>query len=179
MNKNSREDHDRMSGEGTIDYESLMQDAMRDIVRRVLLIAANDGLPGEHHFYISFDTLAPGVILSKRLRDKYAEEMTIVLQHRFWDLEVNQDRFEVKLTFDGIPERLVIPYNAIKVFFDPSIRYGLQFDTADLLQDPRAPQSMGSRETPFEAVSREVNPIEELDAVPAAESEVLYPVELA
>ena len=100
MNKNSREDHDRMSGEGTIDYESLMQDAMRDIVRRVLLIAANDGLPGEHHFYISFDTLAPGVILSKRLRDKYAEEMTIVLQHRFWDLEVNQDRFEVKLTFD-------------------------------------------------------------------------------
>lgn len=164
MKKNSREDHDRMSGEGTIDYESLMQDAMRDIVRRVLLIAANEGLPGEHHFYISFDTLAPGVILSKRLRDKYAEEMTIVLQHRFWDLEVNQDRFEVKLTFDGIPERLVIPYNAIKVFFDPSIRYGLQFDTADLLQDPRPSQGMGGRETPFEAVSRDINPVEELDA---------------
>ena len=164
MHQNSREDHDRMSGEGTIDYEPLMQDAMRDIVRRVLVIAANDGLPGEHHFYISFDTLAPGVILSKRLRDKYAEEMTIVLQHRFWDLEVNQDRFEVKLTFDGIPERLVIPYNAIKVFFDPSIRYGLQFDTADLLQDPRAPQSMANRETPFDTVAREVNPIEELDS---------------
>ncbi len=149
----SREDHDGMSGDGTIDYESLMQDAMRDIVRRVLIIAAKDGLPGEHHFYISFDTLAPGVILSKRLRDKYAEEMTIVLQHRFWDLEVNEDRFEVKLTFDGIPERLVIPYNAIKVFFDPSIRYGLQFDTTDLLQEPRPSPGIGNHEAPFDAAS--------------------------
>ncbi|MEM7747711.1 MAG: ClpXP protease specificity-enhancing factor SspB [Pseudomonadota bacterium] len=151
-----------MSGDGTIDYESLMQDAMRDIVRRVLLLAANEGLPGEHHFYISFDTLAPGVILSKRLRDKYAEEMTIVLQHRFWDLEVNQDRFEVKLTFDGIPERLVIPYNAIKVFFDPSIRYGLQFDTADLLQDPRPSPGLGGRDAPFDAMTLEPSSVDAL-----------------
>ena len=161
--KISREDHDGMSGDGTIDYESLMQDAMRDIVRRVLIIAARDGLPGEHHFYISFDTLAPGVILSKRLRDKYAEEMTIVLQHRFWDLEVNEDRFEVKLTFDGIPERLVIPYNAIKVFFDPSIRYGLQFDTTDLLQEPRPSPGISNRETPFDAASLEPGIGEALD----------------
>lgn len=123
-----------MSSEGTIDYEALTQDAMRGVVRRVLDEAAKDGLPGDHHFYISFDTLAPGVVLSKRLREKYAEEMTIVLQHRFWDLAVSDDRFEVKLTFDGIPERLVIPYRAIKVFFDPSVRYGLQFEAVELSQ---------------------------------------------
>jgi hypothetical protein len=74
----------------------------------------------------------PGVSLSKRLKEKYPNEMTIVLQHRFWDLIVNEDRFEVKLTFDGIPERLVVPFAALKVFFDPSVRYGLQFEDAEL-----------------------------------------------
>lgn len=118
-----------MTGESMIDYEALAQEAMRNVVRSVLAETAAKGLPGDHHFYISFDTLAPGVILSKRLREKYAEEMTIVLQHRFWDLFVNEHRFEVKLTFDGIPERLVVPFKAIRVFFDPSVRYGLQFET--------------------------------------------------
>lgn len=117
-----------MTGESMIDYEALAQEAMRNVVRSVLAETASKGLPGDHHFYISFDTLAPGVILSKRLREKYAEEMTIVLQHRFWDLFVNEHRFEVKLTFDGIPERLVVPFKAIRVFFDPSVRYGLQFE---------------------------------------------------
>ena len=118
-----------MTGESMIDYEALAQEAMRNVVRSVLIEAAEKGLPGEHHFYISFDTLAPGVILSKRLREKYAEEMTVVLQHRFWDLIINDHRFEVKLTFDGIPERLVVPFKAIRVFFDPSVRYGLQFES--------------------------------------------------
>ena len=121
-----------MTGESMIDYEALAQEAMRNVVRSVLAETAAKGLPGDHHFYISFDTLAPGVILSKRLREKYAEEMTIVLQHRFWDLFVNENRFEVKLTFDGIPERLVVPFKAIRVFFDPSVRYGLQFETQPL-----------------------------------------------
>jgi uncharacterized protein len=112
----------------TIDYEALAQDAMRGLVRAVLTRAAKLGLPGEHHFYISFDTLAPGAFISKRLREKYPDEMTIVLQHRFWDLAVTDERFEVKLTFDGIPERLVVPFNAIKVFFDPSVRFSLQFE---------------------------------------------------
>lgn len=120
-----------MTADSMIDYEALAQEAMRSVVRTVLIEAAAKGLPGDHHFYISFDTLAPGVILSKRLREKYAEEMTIVLQHRFWDLEINEHRFEVKLTFDGIPERLVVPFKAIRVFFDPSVRYGLQFETAN------------------------------------------------
>ena len=120
-----------MPAEPTIDYDRLAQEAMRSIVRTVLTQAAKSGLPGEHHFYISFDTAATGVVLSKRLKDKYPHEMTIVLQHRFWDLSVNDDGFEVKLTFDGIPERLVVPYAAIRVFFDPSVRYGLQFEDPD------------------------------------------------
>lgn len=113
----------------TIDYEALSQDAMRGVVRTILVDVAKNGLPGDHHFYISFDTQAAGVLISKRLLEKYAEEMTIVLQHRFWDLLVGTDHFEVKLTFDGIPERLVVPFTAIRVFFDPSVRYGLQFET--------------------------------------------------
>ena len=112
----------------SIDYAKLQQEAMRGVVRAVLQQIVKTGLPGEHHFYISFLTQAPGVILSKRLKEKYPNEMTIVLQHRFWDLIISDERFEVKLTFDGIPERLVVPFSAIKVFIDPSVRYGLQFD---------------------------------------------------
>lgn len=132
-----------MPAEPTIDYETLAQDAMRGIVRTVLVQAAKTGLPGDHHFYISFDTAASGVVLSKRLKDKYPNEMTIVLQHRFWDLSVQDDGFEVKLTFDGIPERLVVPFAAIRVFFDPSVRYGLQFEDPDI--EPEAGETMGQR----------------------------------
>ena len=118
-----------------IDYEALAQDAMRGVIRTVLTRITKSGLPGDHHFYISFDTQVPGVILSKRLKEKYPEEMTIVLQHRFWDLAVSDERFEVKLTFDGIPERLIVPFAALKVFFDPSVRYGLQFEAPDFGPD--------------------------------------------
>src|SRR5262245_51793707 len=120
------------TGERHTDYEALAQDALRRTVRAVLIHVARSGLPGEHHFYIAFNTNAPGVGISPRLKQKYPQEMTIVLQHRFWDLIVNEERFEVKLTFDGIPERLVVPFAAIKVFFDPSVPYGLQFEGSDL-----------------------------------------------
>ena len=120
-----------MTAEREIDYEALAQSAMRGIVRTVLTRVAKSGLPGEHHFYIAFKTDSPGVILSKRLKEKYPEEMTVVLQHRFWDLIITEERFEVKLTFDSIPERLVVPFASIKVFFDPSVPYGLQFDEVD------------------------------------------------
>ena len=133
-----------------IDYEALAQDAMRGVVRAVLTRTAKSGLPGDHHFYISFDTQHPGVVLSKRLREKYPEEMTIVLQHRFWDLSVTEERFEVKLTFDGIPERLVVPFAALKIFFDPSVRYGLQFEAPDLgpeaLEQPQVDMEAGAEE---------------------------------
>ena len=137
-----------MPAEPTIDYESLAQDALRGLVRTVLIQTAKTGLPGEHHFYISFDTTATGVVLSKRLKGKYPQEMTVVLQHRFWDLIVQDDRFEVKLTFDGIPERLVVPFASIRVFFDPSVRYGLQFEDADL--DPETGEPI---EQPFQGRS--------------------------
>lgn len=124
-----------MTSDAKIDYEVLSQEAMRGLVRTVLQRTAKTGLPGEHHFYISFDTNSPGVLISKRLREKYPNEMTIVLQHRFWDLSVSDERFEVKLTFDGIPERVVVPFAAIKVFFDPSVRYGLQFEDPEFNAD--------------------------------------------
>jgi uncharacterized protein len=110
-----------------IRYDILTQDAMRSVVRTVLTDAATKGLPGDHHFYISFDTLAEGVVLSPRLRAQYPKEMTIVLQHQFWDLTVTNDRFEVGLSFSGIPERLVVPFRAIAGFADPSVQFVLQF----------------------------------------------------
>lgn len=137
-----------MTTEQTIDYETLAQNAMRGVIRTVLQRAAKFGLPGDHHFYISFDTQAPGVALSKRLKEKYPVEMTIVLQHRFWDLNVSEESFEVKLTFDGIPERLVVPFSAIKVFFDPSVRYGLQFAEPDFNADI-VDQSVSSLEASY------------------------------
>jgi uncharacterized protein len=137
-----------MTVESTIDYEGLAQEAMRGVVRKVLARAAKSGLPGDHHFYVSFDTEAPGVSLSRRLKEKYPHEMTIVLQHRFWDLIVSEDRFEVKLTFDGIPERLIVPFDALKVFFDPSVRFGLQFE------DPgTGPDAEAEAGAPFETMS--------------------------
>ncbi|MFV0296253.1 MAG: SspB family protein [Hyphomicrobiaceae bacterium] len=113
-----------------IDYDALALEALRGVVKACLTQVARTGLVGEHHFYIAFDTQAPGVGLSKRLKEKYPQEMTIVLQHRFWGLTVTDERFEVELTFDGIHERLVIPFKAITVFYDPSVPYGLQFGEA-------------------------------------------------
>lgn len=124
-----------MTAELEIDYDALAQEAMRGVVRAVLTRVQKSGLPGDHHFYIAFDTRHPGVVLSKRLKSKYADEMTIVLQHVFWDLIVSDQRFEVKLRFDGVPERLVIPFDALKVFFDPSVPYALQFDETGATRD--------------------------------------------
>jgi hypothetical protein len=114
-----------------IRYDVLARDALRGVLRRVLTDAAEHGLPGEHHFFITFVSTAEGVKLSPRLLAQYPEEMTVILQHQFWDLTVTEDRFEVGLSFGGIPERLVVPFTAIKSFFDPSVQFGLQFDPSD------------------------------------------------
>ncbi len=114
-----------------IRYDLLTQDALRSVVRRVLTDAARNGLPGEHHFFISFDTRHQGVRISPRLRGQYPEEMTIVLQHQFWDMTVSDDGFEVGLSFGGVPERLQVPFQAVKGFFDPSVQFGLQFQSED------------------------------------------------
>lgn len=109
-------------------YDILAQEALRGIVRRVLMDTAKNGLPGEHHFYISFDTRADGVRLSPRMLAQYPREMTVVLQHQFWDLVVSESGFEVGVSFGGVPERLVVPFAAVKGFFDPSVQFGLQFE---------------------------------------------------
>jgi len=109
-------------------YDILAQEALRGVVRKVLAEVAKTGLPGEHHFFISFLTRAPGVRLSEKLLGQYDKEMTIVIQNQYWDLKVSEIGFEVGLSFDGIPETLVIPFSAVKGFFDPSVQFGLQFD---------------------------------------------------
>jgi len=114
-----------------IRYDVLARDALRGVLRRVLTDAAEHGLPGDHHFFITFLSTAEGVKLSPRLLAQYPEEMTVILQHQFWDLTVTEDRFEVGLSFGGIAERLVVPFNSIKSFFDPSVQFGLQFEPAD------------------------------------------------
>jgi hypothetical protein len=114
-----------------IRYDVLARDALRGVLRRVLTDAAAHGLPGEHHFFITFLSTAEGVKLSPRLLAQYPEEMTIILQHQFWDLVVTEDRFEVGLSFGGVPERLVVPFTSIKSFFDPSVQFGLQFEPSD------------------------------------------------
>ena len=113
-----------------IRYDVLARDAMRGMLRRVLDDAAKRGLPGDHHFYITFLTQAEGVKLSPRLMAQYPEEMTIILQHQFWDLVVTDDRFEVGLSFGSVPEKLVVPFSAIKAFLDPYVQFGLQFEAA-------------------------------------------------
>lgn len=116
-------------------YDILAQEALRGVVRKVLAEVSRTGLPGEHHFFISFATRAPGVRLSEELLKQYDKEMTIVLQNQYWDLKVSESAFEVGLSFNGQPETLVIPFSAIKGFFDPSVQFGLQFDPATAVRD--------------------------------------------
>lgn len=126
-----------------IRYDVLVQDALRGVVRKVMREVAEGGLPGEHHFYIAFDTTAPGVRMSSRLRQQHPEEMTIVLQHQFWDLAVSDHAFEVGLSFGGVPERLLVPFAAVRGFFDPSVQFGLQFDPANAQQRPTEEEKQG------------------------------------
>lgn len=114
-----------------IRYDILAQEALRGVVRTVLADVAAKGLPGEHHFKITFATAAPGVRLSERMRTQYPETMTIILQHQFWDLAVGDAAFEVGLSFGGVPERLAVPFAAITAFYDPAVEFGFQFETIE------------------------------------------------
>ncbi len=116
-------------GQDHIRYDILAQDALRGVIRKVLAeVAATGRLPGDHHFFITFLTGAPGVRISQHLKSKYAEQMTIVIQHQFWDMKVTDVGFEIGLSFSDTPEKLVIPYNAIRGFYDPSVNFELEFD---------------------------------------------------
>ena len=114
--------------EDLIRYDILTQEALRSMIAKLLDEVSRTGLPGEHHFFITFDTSAPKVKISNRMKERYPEEMTIVIQHRFWDLEVKDDYFQIGLSFHEIPETLVVPFASIKGFYDPSVKFGLQFE---------------------------------------------------
>ncbi len=111
-----------------IDYSTLLQDALRDAVRRVMEQVAEHGMPGEHHFYIGFRTAFPGVEVPRFLREQYPDEVTIILQHQFWGLEVTAEDFSVLLSFGGARQRVTVPFAALTAFADPSADFGLRFD---------------------------------------------------
>lgn len=112
-----------------IRYDILAQDALRGVIRKVLTeVGAAGRLPGDHHFFITFLTGAPGVRISQHLKSKYPEQMTIVIQHQFWDLKITESLFEIGLSFSDVPEKLVVPFNAIRGFYDPSVNFELEFD---------------------------------------------------
>ena len=114
--------------EDHIRYDILAQEALRGVMRKVLAEVARTGLPGNHHFFITFLTGAPGVRISTRLRERYPEQMTIVIQFQYWDLKVTDTGFEVGLSFSDVPERLEIPFSAVRGFYDPSVNFELEFD---------------------------------------------------
>jgi hypothetical protein len=154
-----------------IRYDVLARDALRGVLRRVLTDAAEHGLPGEHHFFITFLSTAEGVKLSPRLLAQYPEEMTIILQHQFWDLTVLEDRFEVGLSFGGIPERLVVPFSSIKSFFDPSVQFGLQFEANDAAAESPAASALPAVPAASPTALTVPEPAAESPAEPARPSE--------
>ena len=132
-----------------IRYDLLAQEALRGVVKRVLVDVARAGMPGEHHFYLSFNTQFPGVRLSPRLREKYPEEMTVILQHQFWDLNITEHGFEVGLSFSNIPEKLYVPYASITGFFDPSVKFALKFEpVTQPVAEQKPEKSAPAREAP-------------------------------
>ena len=133
-------------------YDALVDDALRGVVRRVLRQVGDKGLPGSHHFYISFRSTDPGVHLPDYLRAKYPEEMTIVLQHQYWDLIIAEDFFEVTVSFNKQQERIKVPFAALSAFVDPSVRFGLQFDRKEKAAAPaEKPAATPASATPLPA----------------------------
>jgi hypothetical protein len=150
-----------------IRYDLLVQDALKGVVRKVLTDAARDGLSGDHHFYISFRTDFPGVRLSNRLREKYPQDMTIILQHQYWDLGVTEHAFEVGLSFSGIPERLLVPFDAVTGFFDPSVQFGLKFEIGGEVEAAPATPTRGAASEPAETPPKKpVVPVTARSAAP-------------
>ncbi|MCB5201057.1 SspB family protein [Neorhizobium sp. T786] len=151
-------------GQDHIRYDILAQDALRGVIRKVLTeVSATARLPGDHHFFITFLTNAPGVRISQHLKAKYAEQMTIVIQHQFWDLKVSDTQFEVGLSFSDTPERLVIPFNAIRGFYDPSVNFELEFEVPSAEEEEQIEAEITA--IPVEPISKS----EAAEAVPGEE----------
>jgi hypothetical protein len=138
--------------ESLIPYDEIVQEALRDVVGRVLHEVEKTGnLPGGHHFYITFQTRMPGVVIPKHLSERFPDEMTIVIQHRFWDLKVDDDDFSVGLSFGGIPTTLVVPFAAITEFVDPAVDFSLKFQ-ANVLEGEHEEHDDADNDSPAPAV---------------------------
>ena len=132
-----------------IPYDEIVQDALRGVVKRVLdRINAEGGLPGAHHFYIAFRTHAPGVDIPRHLLERYPDEMTIVIQHRYWDLAVDDEGFQIGLSFNQVPAKLRIPFSAVTGFVDPAVNFALQFNAPDDAETPPPPPEPPAPEDP-------------------------------
>lgn len=154
---------DKTEPEDLIRYDILAQEALRGVVKKVLQEVARTGLPGDHHFYITFDTTWSGVRMSSRMREKHPTEMTIVVQHQFWDLETTDNGFSIGLSFDNVPETLLVPYAAIRGFFDPSVQFGLQFEA--LAEDEeQSDENVRALPEPDESTDSAETPVEEADS---------------
>ena len=159
-----------------IRYDILAQDALRGVMRKVLAEVARTGLPGNHHFFITFLTTAPGVRVSSRLRERYPEQMTIVLQFQYWDLKVTETGFEVGLSFSDVPEKLEVPFSAVRGFYDPSVNFELEFDvkpeaSAEVVEamPEKKPEPIAAK--PPAAASRKTPKAEPAAAKPAPAAE--------
>ena len=134
--------------ESLIPYDEIVQDALRAVVGRVLgEVAQSGGLPGTHHFYITFKTRAPGVSIPKHLVERFPDEMTIVIQHRFWDLKVEDESFTVGLSFGGVPATLHVPFAAVTQFHDPAVEFALTFH-ADAAEAPQEEHEQAENDAP-------------------------------
>lgn len=147
----------------TIDYGTMMHDAMRGLIARVLRRVAEKGLPGEHHFFISFDTNHPGVEIADWLRERYPDDMTIVLQHWFDALDVREDGFSVVLNFGDNPEPITVPWGAMKTFVDPSVEFGFRFEHR--IADPDDDPDGTAEEAPFEEIEESDEPHQDAEIV--------------
>lgn len=127
-----------------IPYDEVVQEALRAVVGRVLKQVEAGGLPGNHHFYITFKTAASGVSIPDRLSERYPDEMTIVMQHKYWDLAVHDDHFEVGLSFNQVPAHLVVPYSAVTSFVDPAVDFALHFHVEDVSDEPEIVEPAGN-----------------------------------
>lgn len=139
-----------------IRYDILAQEALRGVIRKVLAEVAATGLPGNHHFFITFLTGAPGVRISSRLKEKYPEQMTVVLQHQYWDMVVTDQLFEIGLSFGDVPEKLTIPFSAVRGFYDPSVNFELEFDVS--VVQPTSDNDEGGNVSSIELISSEDAP---------------------
>ena len=146
-----------------IDYGSLMHNAMRSLIQDVLIEVKNNGLPGEHHFFITFDTNHAGVEMASWLKDRYPTEITVVMQHWYDDLEVHNDGFSVTLNFGDTPEHLVIPYEAILTFVDPSVEFGLRFETNEEDEDKDEQKLADPEESNKDETKKETGQVVSLD----------------